>query len=189
MASLAINNLDDCKALGKKPTVIVSACLLGQAVRYDGKAKTQKHLDLLQQYCQVKSICPEAESGLGIPRPPVRLTKTEKGIEAIGVKDNSLNVTQALQKFSADALSSINTQAFILKARSPSCGIQSTPIHNDHGEVIHQGSGIFAEQAQSQYPQALFYDESIFVSCDSLTQVIVQCYRLLRKRLKDQNSY
>lgn len=179
MANLAINSLDDCKAHPQKPIVIISACLLGQAVRYDGKAKKQNHLDLLQEYCNIKSICPEAESGLGIPRPPVRLIATSTGIEAIGVENNKLNVTKALENFSELALNAMDAQAFILKARSPSCGINNTPIHLTNGKVIKKGSGIFAQHAQSECPLALFYDECVFKSTENLSKLIISSYRLL----------
>lgn len=179
MQSIAINTLDDCNALAQKPTIIISACLLGHAVRYDGKSKKQNHLALLEHYCNVKSICPEAESGLGIPRPPVRLISTDNGIEAIGVKDNTLNVTQALQSFSNNALSNTQATAFILKARSPSCGINNTPIYNQQDKELAKGSGLFAATAQKNLPHALFFDEAVFESVESLSQCVISCYQQL----------
>ncbi|MEO5372561.1 MAG: DUF523 domain-containing protein, partial [Magnetococcus sp. DMHC-1] len=55
-------------------TLGVSACLLGQKVRYDGRHKFDPTLEqLLGRQCVFMPICPEVEVGLGTPREPMRL--------------------------------------------------------------------------------------------------------------------
>ncbi|HEX9910741.1 MAG TPA: DUF523 domain-containing protein, partial [Desulfatiglandales bacterium] len=52
----------------------ISACLLGQNVRYDGGHKLDRYLtDTLGQYVEYVPVCPEVECGLGIPREAMRL--------------------------------------------------------------------------------------------------------------------
>ncbi len=52
----------------------VSACLLGQKVRYDGGHKLDRFItDTLGQYVAFVPVCPETECGLGIPRESMRL--------------------------------------------------------------------------------------------------------------------
>ena len=50
--------------------VLVSACLLGLACRYDGKGKTYGQLEGLERACALIPACPEQLGGLATPRPP-----------------------------------------------------------------------------------------------------------------------
>ena len=58
--------------------ILVSACLLGQAVRYDGAAKPLRHPTLVrwQGEGRIVSICPEVTAGFAIPRPPAEIAAT-----------------------------------------------------------------------------------------------------------------
>jgi len=68
----------------KKPVVAVSACLLGQAVRYDGQDKyTSLIAEELKKYCRLIAVCPEVEIGLGVPRVKIQLTQIESSIKQI----------------------------------------------------------------------------------------------------------
>ena len=52
----------------------VSACLLGEKVRYDGGHKHDRYLtDVLGRYVTYVPVCPEVECGMGIPRETLRL--------------------------------------------------------------------------------------------------------------------
>jgi len=52
----------------------VSACLLGENVRYDGQHKLDRYIrDTLGRYVEFVPVCPEAECGLGVPRESMRL--------------------------------------------------------------------------------------------------------------------
>jgi len=54
----------------------ISACLLGERVRYDGGHKRDAFLaDVLGQHVEWVAVCPEVEVGLGVPRPPMRLVR------------------------------------------------------------------------------------------------------------------
>lgn len=53
-----------------RPRLLVSACLLGEPVRYDGKSKALRHPDLDTLVAQGIAIgfCPEVSGGLPVPR-------------------------------------------------------------------------------------------------------------------------
>ena len=56
----------------------VSTCLLGENVRYDGGHKRNQFLtETLGSYVDWVSVCPEVDIGLGTPRPPIRLERTD----------------------------------------------------------------------------------------------------------------
>src|SRR4051794_41927804 len=59
---------------GDRPRVGVSACLLGQRVRYDAGHKRDPFLtEVLGQHVEWVEVCPEVEAGFGTPREPMRL--------------------------------------------------------------------------------------------------------------------
>src|SRR4028118_701247 len=61
----------------------ISACLLGQEVRYNGGHKRDAFLtDVFGRYVDWVDVCPEVEIGLGTPRPSMRLVRLGRGEEA-----------------------------------------------------------------------------------------------------------
>jgi len=104
------------------PKLLVSACLLGQPVRYDGKSKAIKELAWLEELRtagQLVVICPEVAGGLETPRAPAE----QRG--ELVITNQGDNVTEAFNEGAQQALSLCkknNIQYALLKARSPSCG-------------------------------------------------------------------
>lgn len=113
--------------------ILVSACLLGQATRYDGRVlATPPCLDDLPPG-QILALCPEVLGGLTVPRPAARIVGATPGREGADVlagrarvlTDQGQDVTAAFiagaQAVLARALAAGVTRAY-LKDRSPSCG-------------------------------------------------------------------
>jgi len=106
----------------EKPKLLVSACLLGQPVRYDGKSKAIKELQWLQSLQaddRLVVICPEVAGGLATPRAPAE----QRGGLVITVQGE--DVTQEFNEGAKQALvlcKKHNIKFALLKARSPSCG-------------------------------------------------------------------
>lgn len=100
-------------------TILVSACLLGESVRYDGKSK-QYNIDLLiDRGIKLISCCPEVDGGLSIPRPPSEIQKNGSVLNCDGE-----DVTIAFEKGAFTALNLVNKHAIkiaIMKSKSPSC--------------------------------------------------------------------
>ena len=106
-------------------------------------------------------VCPEFEIGLGVPRKPINLTKTADGVQVIQ-DETGLDLSEELVSFSQGYLRFVgNVDAFILKSKSPSCGLGTTKIHHDEGYDL--GSGIFADLAFNLFPDAVFVDELFMV--------------------------
>lgn len=152
----------------KPPRVGISACLLGDRVRYDGDSKKQPLIsNELQKLLQLERFCPEVSAGLGVPRPPVQLTEYRDSVRAIGVDDSSLDVTDALLETAQEYSSNnIGLCGFIFKARSPSCGLGSTPLFDATGSSTSTTSGIFSSWLQQQHPDWLGVEESFFSSIE-----------------------
>ena len=136
-----------------KIIVGVSSCLLGQEVRFDGSHKNNAYIrKTLGRYFEFVPFCPEVASGMGIPRPPIQLQFTKKGIRCVGAKDHTLDVTDQLLACAArqnDWLEGLC--GYILKKSSPSCGMERVKIYKDNSpESV--GSGIFAKYIQEHFP-------------------------------------
>ncbi|MFQ2368855.1 2-thiouracil desulfurase family protein [Aeromonas enteropelogenes] len=111
--------------------VLVSACLLGQPVRYDGQSKgiVSDWLAELGAEGRVLAFCPEVAGGLPTPRPPA-----ERQGEFV-VTESGLDVTAEFARGAALALATCQQQGIrfaLLKEGSPSCG--SGRIYNGHFE-------------------------------------------------------
>lgn len=101
--------------------VLVSSCLLGAAVRYDGRAKTSSSgvLARWREEGRVVGFCPELAGGLGVPRPPAELRA-----DAV-VTDAGADVTEAFRSGAEQALAvalRAGVRVAVLKEGSPSCG-------------------------------------------------------------------
>jgi len=144
-----------------QPRVAVSACLLGQRVRYDGKQKQHAFVcRQLQKWLSLEAICPEVEIGMGVPRPPIQLREVAGRIRAVGAEQADLDVTRQLNHFghqTARRLADID--AYIFKARSPSCGLTSTPIMFSDGSS-KKAAGLFAAQITQRLPLLPVVEES-----------------------------
>ncbi len=158
----------------------LSQCLLGDRVRYDGKSKRHQHIsDYLSQYATLTPICPEVGAGLGTPRPPIEIIESAGQRRVVDVASHQKDVTAALTQFSLAVAQRYQGQfqAFIFKARSPSCGFGSTPIYNSDKTHIKTDSGIFAAILKQQWPDCIFLEEETLLSeadCLSLIQRIQQ---------------
>jgi len=158
-----------------KPLVGVSQCLLGDAVRYDGQSKAnQVVLKHLSQVFELIPICPEVEAGLSIPRPPVQLTADIENPRLTGRDDISIDITDVMNDYCHDKpmeLKQLN--GFIFKSRSPSCGLNSTPVFINNQCVTEDSRGIFARSMINQFPSLPVIEDSAFTK-ESINHFIKQ---------------
>lgn len=126
--------------------VAISACLLGEPVRYDGRDKLCPQLvDSLRQHFVLIAICPEVAIGLGVPRPSIQLVQDSAGIQARGLQEPSHDVTDLLASYGHDvAITQTELCGYVFKARSPSCGLGSAPLFDINGHPIGKTNGVYA---------------------------------------------
>lgn len=138
-----------------KPLVGVSQCLLGDAVRYDGQSKTNRII--LQQLAPIFEflpVCPEVEAGLSIPRPAVQLTVSIENPRLTGRDDASVDITGIMHQYCKNKPAELAELAgFIFKSRSPSCGLNSTPVFIDGRCITENSRGVFARRLCAVYPE------------------------------------
>ena len=142
----------------------VSACLLGVPCRWKGDSKPCEAVRRLADDPRVAIVpfCPELAAGLGCPRPPIELVRTDEGVRVLRV-DRTGDVTDALRaacEAQAEALERAGgVEGFVLKSRSPSCGLAS-PLHDAAGREIGTAPGLWAAVARERFPGAEFRDET-----------------------------
>lgn len=131
----------------------ISSCLLGEKVRFDSGHKLNKYAtDVLGQYFEFVPFCPEVSIGLPIPRAPIRLIAKEGDIRCVGVKDDTIDVTDEL-KAKADEQVHWHQDlcGYILKHSSPSCGMERVKVYTN-AMPTKTGVGIYAKQLLENFP-------------------------------------
>jgi len=169
------------------PVIAISSCLLGCRVRYDGGDKLQRELiEWLRDKAQLVAICPEVAIGMGIPRPPIQLSDSIIQPEARQV-DHPENVfTSPLKTFGWQVAEEYELDGYIFKARSPSCGLGSTPVIVDGTIQAQTVSGIYAESLSRSVPYLPVVEAESLTSRNARLDFLHQCgdYRNLRRALE-----
>ena len=133
----------------------VSACLLGNEVRYDGGHKRHPFLtDLLAPFVEWVPVCPEVEAGFGTPREPMHLVGESGGVRLLTVHTGR-DVTNQLQDAVTARLrqlASLDLDGFVLKKDSPSCGLLGVDVHGESGAPAGSGRGLFAAALADAQP-------------------------------------
>ena len=145
-----------------RPRVVISRCIDFDSCRYDGQVIRSSLREELEPHVDFVPIGPELEIGLGVPRDPVRLVRRSGAIHMVQPA-TARDLTAQMESFSRDFLSGLGTvDAFILKARSPSCGVRNAKVFHadDGGAAFDSGSGLFAARVLERFPHAAVEDEA-----------------------------
>jgi uncharacterized protein YbbK (DUF523 family) len=132
--------------------VLVSSCLLGAEVRYNGGGAAVES-DILQQWQvdgRIIPICPEVAGGLGVPRPPAEIAGGDgrlvlAGAALVRTKDG-VDVTGAYLMGAEHAVilaKHYRARVAVLKSRSPSCGIRGI-YDGTFTQTLTEGMGVTA---------------------------------------------
>lgn len=131
----------------------VSGCLLGQNIRFDGQHKFHWYInEILGNYFDYVSMCPEVEIGMGIPRKTVRLVGDLKSPEMIEPVSGT-NWTAKMHAYSNKKLPKLSElSGFLFKKGSPSCGVFRTKVYQKNGIPLANGRGLFADTFCKRWP-------------------------------------
>lgn len=143
------------------PKVVVSRCLEFDHCRYNGDMISSPLVAKLKMHVDFLPICPEVEIGLGVPRDPVRII-LDNGGHRLVQPSSGMDVTENMKAFCSGFLDSIeNVDGFILKYRSPSCGLKDVKVYlsaGSHG-IVEKTSGYFGGTVLERYPFLPVEDE------------------------------
>ncbi|MEO0075457.1 MAG: DUF523 and DUF1722 domain-containing protein [candidate division WOR-3 bacterium] len=144
-----------------KPNVVVSKCLGFAKCRYNGDIVLDYTVDQLKPFVNYITVCPEVEIGLGVPRDPIRVIR-EKEKLYLYQPATQRDVTKEMVSFVDKYLSNLSDiDGFILKYRSPSCGINSVKVyHGFHPDArAISGQGIFGGEVMKRFGGLAIEDE------------------------------
>lgn len=140
----------------------VSACLLGQKVRYDGRHKHDPYLTgALGPLFEWVPVCPEVECGLPVPREAMRLVGDPAQPRLVTI-DSGTDHTDRMRIWAEERLrqiESLGLRGFVLKRNSPSCGTEGVAIHDAGGRPIAHGAGCWARALAERFPGLPAVDE------------------------------
>jgi len=138
-----------------RPRIGISACLLGEEVRYDGGHKRDQFLtETFGRFVEWVPVCPEVEAGFGTPREPMRLVRLKRQVRLLTVK-TARDVTEQLDTFSMQRVSELASQdlsGYVLKKDSPSCGLERVKVYDAHNAPARSGRGRFASALLERFP-------------------------------------
>jgi len=139
----------------KRISIGVSSCLSGQPVRYDGDDRRDRYVcDTLAHFFDLIPYCPEMAIGLGVPRDTIQLLERDGRIHLVDCKDDRIDHSTKM-KDTASAYCSglpLALAGYIVKARSPSCGMQAVNVFDENGQSCNTGTGMFTAQLMHMHP-------------------------------------
>ncbi len=145
-----------------KPSLGISSCLLGNNVRYDGGHKLDRYLfDVLGRHVHWVPVCPEVESGLGVPRESMRLVGDPASPRLITTRTGT-DHTQRMERWARQRSAELEREdlcGFVFKSRSPSSGLRGIKVYDEKGNPARRGQGMFARAFTQRLPHLPVEDE------------------------------
>jgi len=140
----------------------VSACLLGEQVRYDGGHKRNAFLlQALAPHVRFVPVCPEVGIGLGVPRESIRLVRRGDRVRLAGL--TGADHTDAMRRWADTVTGELRERdlsGFVLKKGSPSCGLERVRVWDeDHQRPSRPARGVFAQALIDAMPGLAIEEE------------------------------
>lgn len=163
----------------------VSACLLGQPVRFDGSHKHDRYLtDTLGEYLEFVPVCPEVEAGFPIPRETFRLVGDPENPRFMTTR-TQVDHTERMAVWAEKRVRELekeNLCGFIFKSDSPSSGLERVKIYNAKGMAEKKGVGMFARAFTWHFPLLPVEEEGRLNDAKIRETFIEQIFTLKRWR-------
>ncbi|MGF6692919.1 uncharacterized protein YbgA (DUF1722 family)/uncharacterized protein YbbK (DUF523 family) [Metapseudomonas resinovorans] len=141
--------------LPQRPKLGISACLLGDPVRFNGGHKESRLCSRsLAEHFDFVPLCPEVAIGLGIPREPIRLVGDPAAPRAVNSREPQRDHTEALAEFGEIMATQLDDiSGYIFMQKSPSCGLERVKVYQANGHASDGGGrGIFASAFCARRP-------------------------------------
>ena len=180
--------------IANKIPVGISACLLGEQVRYDGGHKRSKMcLEDFAPFFDYQSFCPEVSAGFGTPRPTMRLVGDPTDPTLTYVENNGEDLSDKLRAgFIGKLPSFAQVDGYILMKKSPSCGMERIKVYRENGMPQESTArGLFADALIKHYPQ-LPVEEEARLNDNRLRENFVLrvfAHNNFRREVLDSRSY
>jgi len=149
----------------ERPQIFISKCIEHDNCRYDGTMISSEFIKTMKNFVDFIPVCPEMEIGLKSPREALRIVIDEKGTEKLIFSKSGEDISDKMNKFSSDMMKSLKNETihgFILKSRSPSCGIKDVKTYKSYGKSMtlpKKTQGFFGKKIMGNYANFPIEDE------------------------------
>lgn len=167
-----------------RPRIVASRCFEFDSCRYNGQTIPNNFVQALAPYVEFVPVCPELEIGLGVPRDPIRIL-SKNGERRLVQPSTGKDLTAAMNGFADRFLGSLaEADGFILKSRSPTCGIKDAREFPDTENEIAagKGAGLFAGKVLEKFPYLPAEDEGRLMNFRIRESFLTRIYTLARFR-------
>lgn len=139
---------------------MVSRCLGFDRCRYNGQTIPDVFVEKLKSFVDFQTVCPEVEIGLGAPRDPVRVVRENDRLILYQPATGRV-LTREMEGFCRSFLQGLGeVDGFLLKNRSPSCGINDVKVYTSREATgVSRGQGFFGGLVVELFPDAVVEDE------------------------------
>jgi uncharacterized protein YbgA (DUF1722 family)/uncharacterized protein YbbK (DUF523 family) len=141
--------------MGEPIRILISSCLLGEKVRYDGGHKREGYLvETLGRFVTWVPVCPEVDCGLSIPREAMRLVG-DPAAPRLVTSQGGIDHTERMIAWSRkklEELAPLGLCGYICKKDSPSSGMERVKVYGDTGIPARVGTGIFTKAFMDRFP-------------------------------------
>lgn len=151
-----------------RPKIVISKCINFAKTRYDGGIIKDEFAEKLGKFVDYIPVCPEVEIGLGIPRDPIIIVKGEK--DRLLQQNTKRDLTDDMENFSVSFLTNLkdSVDGFLLKAKSPSCGVNDANYYSslEPLNIVGKTSGMFARNVKLLFPNFPIESEKRLINKD-----------------------
>jgi uncharacterized protein YbgA (DUF1722 family)/uncharacterized protein YbbK (DUF523 family) len=141
-------------AVPSRVRLLVSACLLGEKVRYDGQHKYDPFVvEMLGRFVEWERVCPESDCGLSTPRPSMHLVGDPNAPRL--VSRTGEDRTGQMRRFIEDQLrklEEVELCGYVCKKDSPSSGMARVKVYDERGHAARVGVGLFTGAFMARFP-------------------------------------
>jgi len=171
--------------MDKKIKLGISACLMGEPVRWNGGHARDRYLtDILGQYVEYVPVCPEVGCGMGVPRETLRLVGDPDNPNLVTTKTN-IDHTDRMNAWARKRVKELekeNLCGFVFKRKSPSSGLFRVPVKTFKGMPRKKGQGIFARVFKEHFPLVPVEEDGRLHDSKLRETFIEQIFTLMRWR-------
>ena len=169
--------------------ILVSACLLGEKVRFDGGHKRDLFLnETLGPFVEWVRVCPEVDCGLPVPREAMRLVGDPKHPRLL-TNRTGIDHTERMERWAKarlEELSGLDLCGYICKKDSPSSGMERVKVYGaGDGIPVRTGAGVFTRMFIGRFPRIPVEEEGRLTD-PVLREMFVErvfCHRRFRNLL------
>ncbi len=146
----------------ERPKVVVSGCLLGELVRHNqGHCRNKLVLSVLYEQAEIISVCPEMGMGMGTPRPTLKLVERD-GVTRLVESKLDIDWTDRMNAYAnvfRKQYGPNDIHGFVLKSKSPTCGMERVPLTRGQHGAKRDGVGLFAAAMKTAFPYTPIEEE------------------------------